>query len=384
MPDSSSAPSSRSPGAVERDETGTFAPIQVGGIVWPVLLSLLVLGVIGYFTFDPSTLRALPRLFNPWLLGLAAGMTAAQLLLGGWRLNHVAHGRLGFAGSVRAQLAWHFFSNVTPSAIGGGPIAALYIARDQENITVGEATAFMLFTMLLDQFWSIVLIPALLIGALYIDIIPSAAGVVGTWTLAACFVGLLIWSVLFAYTVLFRPDLLHHLADRLFSLKLLRRFRERVLREMSQLGRRARTLRAQSFSFYLKGFLLTAGVWVARYALVLFVMWSVHLDFSKGLAFLRAAAMMLVSLVMPTPGGSGGLEGLYALFMGPLLPNALMAPTLLIWRFLGYYIFIALGVYLSAHHAQKAIRRHQAPAIGSDGAPADETTPEPEPADHAS
>jgi len=64
------------------------------------------------------------------------------------------------------------------------------------------------------------------------------------------------------------------------------------------------------------------------------------------LLVLRSAATLLVALVLPTPGGSGGLEGLYALFIGPLMPQALMAPTLLLWRLLDYYLFIALGAYL--------------------------------------
>jgi uncharacterized membrane protein YbhN (UPF0104 family) len=57
---------------------------------------------------------------------------------------------------------------------------------------------------------------------------------------------------------------------------------------------------------------------------------------------------------MPTPGGSGGIEGLYALFVGPLIPASLVAPTLLTWRLLGYYLFIAFGAYLFMHQLQNS------------------------------
>ena len=66
---------------------------------------------------------------------------------------------------------------------------------------------------------------------------------------------------------------------------------------------------------------------------------------------------MLGAVVLPTPGGAGGIEGLYALMLGPLFPEALLAPTLLTWRLMGYYIFIALGVYLTVHQVHKTIRR---------------------------
>ncbi|HMB93330.1 MAG TPA: hypothetical protein VKP65_20935, partial [Rhodothermales bacterium] len=50
----------------------------------------------------------------------------------------------------------------------------------------------------------------------------------------------------------------------------------------------------------------------------------------------------------------------YALLLGPpLIPQALVAPTLLTWRLLGYYIFIVLGAFLSMHHMQQTIRRKQ-------------------------
>jgi hypothetical protein len=35
------------------------------------------------------------------------------------------------------------------------------------------------------------------------------------------------------------------------------------------------------------------------------------------------------------------------------MPEALVAPTLLTWRLLGYYLFIALGAYLFLHQLQR-------------------------------
>jgi len=68
-------------------------------------------------------------------------------------------------------------------------------------------------------------------------------------------------------------------------------------------------------------------------------------------------AMLFCSVIMPTPGGSGGIEGLYVLFLGPLMPKAIVAPTLFTWRVLGYYLFVALGVFVTTHQVQKSIQR---------------------------
>ena len=311
------------------------------------LLSALVLGGIGYVTFDASTFSSLVRHLHPGLLTAAVVLAFARIGIGGWRLSYVSQGRLGIVRGTRGQLAWDFFSSVTPSVVGGGPVAAFYIARDR-GIALGESAAFMLFCVLLDQLWLIVAIPVLIGASFTVELLPAAAGSIGYWSLFAYFGGLLVWAGLYAYATLVRPRLLVEGTDWLLQWPYLQRFRAPVMKEMRSYFRRARRLGTQSVAFYANGFLLTALTWMARYALVVLIVRSVHAADSV-LLFLRSAAMMLVGLIMPTPGGSGGIEGLYALFIGPLMPEALLAPTLLTWRLLGYYLFIALGAYLFLH-----------------------------------
>lgn len=338
-------------------ETGESPPaISISHGLWALLLSAAVMVTIGYFTYDAEVFRQLLRNLNPWFLALGLLMVVLRVVFGGLRLYYVAGGQLSLQGSMRGQLSWDFFSNVTPSAIGGAPVAAFYIARDSDR-RVGEATAYVLFCMLLDQLWFAFSIPVLFIASLFLEVFPTALGSIGTWVLVAVFLGMLCWTVLFAYAVLVRIDVLERLANRLFSLKWLRRFQERVQIEMQQLRRRATIFRARPPRFFLKGFLLTAGAWFSRYFTLLFIVWSVYTEMDKVLFFFRTMGMMIGSLVMPTPGGSGGIEGLYALFIGPLIPQAVLAPTLVTWRFMAYYIFIAVGVFLTMHQVRKSAGR---------------------------
>jgi uncharacterized protein (TIRG00374 family) len=230
-------------------------------------------------------------------------------------------------------------------------VAAYYVARD-EDIAFGESAALMFFCVLLDQLWFLVAIPLLVLATFTIDLLPYVAGAIGLWGLLAYFGGMLVWSALYAYATLVRPRLLVKIVSWCFQWPYLDRFRESVMGEMRSYFRRARHLGTQSTSFYAYGFLITALIWIARYALIVLIVRSVHAADTL-LLFARSAAMMLVGLIMPTPGGSGGLEGLYALFIGPLMPEALVAPTLLTWRLLGYYLFIALGAYLFLHQLQQ-------------------------------
>ncbi len=346
MPSSPPAPNTSESASSDREPTS----VSLGQIIGALLLSVLVLGIIGYFTFDARAFQRTLQHTQPLLLLAAAVMALSRVGFGGWRLSYVSQGRLDFAAGTRGQLAWYFFANVTPTVVGGGPVATFYVARDAD-LPVGQSAALMLFCMLLNQLWFVAAIPVLIGASFTIDLIPAGAGMWGARGLLLCFAVLFLWGGAFAYFTLLRPRSLVELVDWCLQWPVLHRFRDRGMQEMRSYFRSAQRLGTRPLSFYGWGFLLTALIWLSRYAIVFFIVRSLHAA-DTVLLFFRSAATMLVGLIMPTPGGSGGLEGLYALFLGPLMPDTLTAPTLLLWRLLDFYLFIALGAYLFLHQIQ--------------------------------
>ncbi|MBT8400944.1 MAG: flippase-like domain-containing protein [Rhodothermia bacterium] len=336
-------------------ETGSYG-VSYRNIVLSVLLSLAVVAVIAVLTYEPEAIESIKDSFDVWLMSLAVGTVVARILIGGWRLQFVSSGHLRFSSAVRGQLAWDFFSIVTPSVIGGGPLAAVYVARDGD-VKVGEATALLFFAMLLDQFFFAATVPLIVLATFFMPVFPPALGAIGTWTFLIYFVGLLAWVYVFAYVTFFRPEVLDRWLKKVFRIKWLRKYEHRVATEMHAMQERAALLRSQPTSFFVKGSVLTLMSWTVRYALLVLIIWSVYDNLDVLLATVRTAALTLGSLVMPTPGGSGGVEGLYALFFGPpLMPSFLVAPTLLIWRIMGYYVYIALGGYLTMHRVRQELK----------------------------
>lgn len=324
-----------------------------------MLLSLLVLGVVGYFTFEWNAFLEALREINPWLLTLGIAMLGLRILFGAWRLHYVSHQHLSLRAAARCQLVWDFSSNVTPSAIGGGPFAALFVARDQ-RLPLGEATAILLFSILLDQLFFALTVVIVLLALPFWPVLPAALGKVGQGSFVLYLALILVWIAFFAYTTFFRPELLSRLMRGLLRFQRLRRFRERVVEELLSLQARTRQIRTQPLSFFLKGFTLTLAAWISRHLLLLFLVWAVHPEVNATLVFLRTLAMTLGSVLLPTPGGAGGIEALYVLFIGPLIPQHLVAPTLLLWRLMSYYLFIALGLWLTGRHMQRSLRQRRA------------------------
>lgn len=329
------------------------------GLLWPVALSLAVLAVIFYVTYEPDAFAEMARTLNPGLLALAFGGVGVQILLGGGRLRYISGRKLDLVHGVRGAISWDFMSAVTPSAVGGAPLAAYFVAKDN-RIPVGEATAIMLFSMLMDQIWFAVSIPFILVASAFTDVFPPALGAVGAGTLTAYFIGMMGWAVFFAYATLIRPQILETIATKIVRLKWLRRFEGRVRRELVQLRRQASVLRAQPPRFFVFGFLWSAGVWLARYATLLFVVLSVYPVLESFTFFVRTGAMLLTSMAVPTPGGSGGIEGLYLLFLAPLMPTGLVGPTLLTWRIMEYHFYIAVGSVMTAFALKRRLERRDA------------------------
>ena len=350
--------------AAEAASDDRILSVARGNLIWPILLSLLVLLIIGMVNYQPGSLRSVREALNPWILLLAPLVLILRVVIGGFRLRFISHGQLDLKQGLRGQLLWDFSSNVTPSTVGGAPLAAVFIARDS-RVPIGEITAVMLFAMLLDQIWFTLAITSLLVASLFLDLYPAAIGKVGSWVFTLYFFGVLAWTSLFAYATMVRPRVLEVLIEKLFSLRWLKRFKARAMAEMSYLRDRTMQIRAESIGFFLKGFLYSSCVWLCRYLSLLLVVWSVYAALPKLLFFFRTVAMMMGALVIPTPGGSGGLEGMYALFFNPIIPKGTVAPTLLVWRFLAYYVPTAIGVALSAQVVRRAIaRRIVQPAPG--------------------
>jgi hypothetical protein len=255
-------------------------------------------------------------------------------------------------------------SGITPSAIGGAPGTALFVARDN-RLSIGEATAMMLYLMLADQAWFVMVVPTVLFAATLIPVFPESFGAVGAGTMTLYMLGLMAWAGFFAYATLFRPQVLTSVARRIVRLRPLRRFEQRVNAELVRLQRQSRILRGRSPTYFVGAVGLSGCVWLCRYLVILFVALSVAPGLDVVQALFRSASIWLSALVLPTPGGAGGMEGLFVLFMGPLLPEGVVGPTLLIWRLMSYYMLVAIGFGVAGSTVRSLLVRRDRSGSGA-------------------
>jgi uncharacterized protein (TIRG00374 family) len=313
-------------------------------------LSFTGMAIVFYYTYTPGILEQLQFKRLPGLL-IALLVSFLRVWFSAAKFRHLTEKELSWAAAFRIVLVWDFTSAVSPSTVGGAPMG-LY-AMSKEKVNLGKATAITLYGVLLDQIWFALAIPVLVIAGFYYDIIPDNVGWVGESVMMLIYLLLLAYAGLLAYSVLRNPSLLRKAVNKLFKLPILNRFKDKIEKDAEELERSSLELRTKSTGFVAYAFLLSSLSWIARISLPLIVI----LSFGPAdllLGFLRSFALNLAGLFIPTPGGSGGFEGLFAVFLGSLMPRiGYLALAIFMWRLISYYISIGLGAWGAMWYIKK-------------------------------
>lgn len=294
-----------------------------------------------YYTYTPGVLEHLAPKRLPGLV-IAVVVSLLRVWFSAAKIRFLSEKKLNWYASIRVVLAWDFTSAVTPSTIGGAPMATYAMTR--EGLKLGDSGAIILYGVLLDQIWFAMAIPILLVAGIFYEVVPPEIGLVGDVSMGLLYVGLLSYAALLAYGVLVNPAAIKKVVKVIFKLPFLRKISDKVEVETENLENYAHQLRKKPFNFIVKAFLLSTMSWLARIALPTIVVLSL-LPAPEVLSVLRSLAMNLAFLIIPTPGGSGGVEGLFVLFQGPLITReGFIGLAVFLWRIISYYISIGLGI----------------------------------------
>lgn len=302
---------------------------------------MLSMGVVIYLTYTPGILEHLKPKRLPGLI-LAIAVTLLKVYFSAEKIRFLADKAINRMASIRIALSWDFASAVTPSTIGGAPVATFAMTR--EGIKFGKSSAIILYGVLLDQFWYALAVPILLISGIYFEVIPDEIGLAGNITMFLIYAGLILYGMLLAYGLLINPASLKEILNTIFNWRFLRKYSAKVNSEAKNLESYSIQLRNKPISFVLKAFFLSTMSWLCRIAIPVIVVLSL-LPGDEILLVLRSLSMNLAFLVIPTPGGSGGVEGLFAIFLGPLIERtAFIGLAVFVWRIITYYISMGLGI----------------------------------------
>lgn len=310
------------------------------------------MGIVIYLTYTPGVLHYLAPKRLPGIF-IAIGVVFLKVYFTAAKLRILADKSISWMAAIRITLSWDFASAITPSTIGGAPVATYAMVR--EGIKLGKSSAIILYGVMLDQFWYALAVPILLIAGIWYEVIPAETGMVGTVTMMVIYTGLLIYGALLAYGLLVNPVALKKLIKKIFRLPFLRRYSDKINEEAENLESYSYELRKKPAGFVAKAFFYSTMSWLCRVAIPVIVVLSL-LPAHEVLLVLRSLSMNLAFLIIPTPGGSGGVEGLFAVFLGPLIDRtAFIGLAVFVWRVITYYVSIGLGIMATVWYVNRQV-----------------------------
>lgn len=311
-------------------------------------LSVTAMAAVMWWTGAPEGMQHVKPKRLPGL-GIALAATFLRIWLTAAKIRYLADRTLSWAATLRIVLFWDFASAVTPSTVGGAPVATYVMSR--EGISLGQSGAVMLYSLLLDQLLYVAIIPVLVVAGFYYEVFPDDIGTIGVGALWFGFALMLAYAFILAYGILRNPAVLRTVFDNVTKLPGLRRLRGNIMAEMDRLVDFSMTLNAKKRGFILNAFLISTAGWVVRFAIPTIVVLS-FLPADELLSFARSVGMTLAGFFMPTPGGSGGAEALFAIFQGPLFDRPeFIGIAIFMWRLLTFYVSIGLGMMVLAWYA---------------------------------
>ena len=314
------------------------------------------MALVIYFTYTPGILEHLKMKRMPGLV-LALVVMFLRILFFSEKIRFLTDKSISRMASVRVALTWDFASAITPSTIGGAPVATYAMTR--EGVNLGRSSAVVLYGVLLDQIWYVLAVAVLVISGFYFDVIPDETGVVGFVSMILIYVGLLLYGALLTYGLLVNPGSIKKLLTFVFKLPFLRDHSDKVLVIADNLEKHSYQLKGKPFSFMAKAFFLSTMSWLCRVALPVIVVLSL-LPADEILLTLRSLAMNLAFLIIPTPGGSGGVEGLFVIFLGPLIERpGFIGLAVFLWRIITYYVSIGIGIIAMLWYVNDTYKQYE-------------------------
>ena len=283
---------------------------------------------------------------SAWALAAAIGLVVIRDLAYMARVKILSMGQFDWRSSLRVVLLWEFASAITPSVIGGSPIA-IYIMK-REGMTLGRSVATVLATSLMDEFFYVFVVPIFVFAIGTEVFIPeglsetaqlSIQSIFWTGYSIHCALTLLILFVLFI-----RPKRTREIFLTLFRMRWLRRWKRWAESLTDEWMRASDSLKGATKTMWLKTLGVTFVSWTSRF-LILNAVLYIFFDSVQNLeVFARQLSLWIAMLVSPTPGASGIAEFSLPIFMQGVA--VVGGVSVLVWRTLTYFIYLIIGSIL--------------------------------------
>jgi uncharacterized protein (TIRG00374 family) len=326
-----------------------------------VLSSALLLIILMAFTNNWRDLAHLIKNAKWYWLAAGFGCMVAYWVLDAVILHSIAltmTERQPLKDSVRVTMIGQFFNAITPMAGAGQPVQVYVMAKD--GIKPGHAASIIMIKTVLHQFVIVLYAIAayLFKGGEFAARIPEFY--------YFFLLGILVNMAFLVFYLLFLFNRQAAKKVLIFVFNLLRKFK--FIKKVDQVEKRLEselTSFSEGAEIMQRNRRIVPSLVIAQFlqfsfifAIPYFIQLAMEPQSVSMVNILAAQSMItLISLLVPTPGATGGMEGLSYMFYGLFFSKAFIIPAILVFRILTYYTAVIFGGLFALYAPEKPLQR---------------------------
>lgn len=135
------------------------------------------------------------------------------------------------------------------------------------------------------------------------------------------------------------------------SIHSVRRLRERVVKFRRDFMVIYQLIGIRGKKQFALNMLLTSVQWISRYSVITALLLFLNLPVEPVLFFLLQWVVFSLGILIPTPGGTVGVEAAFYFVYGSFIPEGTIGLATSLWRFMTYYFLLILdSIFVSLFH----------------------------------
>lgn len=279
-----------------------------------------------------------------------AGLGCAFLFLFGrefgmaWRFRTLTDSHLSWKASTEVTLLCEFTSAITPTSVGGSALSMVFLSR--KGIRLGRATAITLTTLFLDELFFVICCPLLFLFMTPENLFGFTDGQTAKSLMTAFWI---IYGLMTVITtglflgLFFMPDKIAAFLSKLFSLPLIKRWKNKVIELGDNLMETSAELKNKPWKWWIEPAASTVMTWTCRFLIVNALFFAFIPTADQITVLGRQFIVWALLIFTPTPGGSGVSELLFKTYYSDIVSGPILMVLAVTWRLLTYYIFLLIG-----------------------------------------
>ena len=324
--------------------------------------SAIILIALIFFTNGLEELYNMVSKAKLQWIAAAFGCMVIYWIMDGALLHITADGLLEhqpLKDTIRVTMIGQFFNAITPLAGAGQPVQAYVMVKD--GVKPGHAASIIIiknfFHQLVIVFYS--LTAFVIKGPLFADKIKNFYYFYALGLLIN--IAFLFFYALFIYRKAMARKVLIWVFQLFRKLKLKKTdtWQTKVESELESFGGGIVMIKTNKL-LVIKLFVIQFVQFTFYFIIPWFVHYAVETNRVNPLDMIIAQSMIiLISLMVPSPGATGGVEGLSYLFYGMFFRQGYIIPAILIFRLLTYYSSLIVGGLFTLFAPEKPLERRK-------------------------